>query len=120
MGDCLNCVDDTYTWAEMHEWVSALNGRTDDDTTQTGHSGHADWRPPTVGELKSILVAPFPCGPTPCIDPVFGPTAASFYWSSTSFATVPDDAWVVSFVSGFVSSDFKGNVRRVRAVRGCR
>ena len=119
VGDCLNCVDDEYNWAQMHEWVSALNGRTDDHTIQTGHAGYTDWRPPTVGELKSILVAPHPCGPIPCIDPVFGPTAASVYWSSTSFASDPIEAWRVTFSNGNVDTSFKVDDGHVRAVRRC-
>ena len=88
---------------------------------QTGYAGFQDWRPPTIGELKSIIdTSVAGCGGgVPYIDPIFAPTAASFYWSSTSIATNPDDAWLVNFGGGNVFVDNKGSVIRVRAVRGC-
>jgi Protein of unknown function (DUF1566) len=46
-------------------------------------------------------------------------TAASFYWSSTSFAFFSDDdAWSVNFNSGLVDVLDKGGGLHVRAVRG--
>jgi len=108
--------------AEMHDWVSALNGRTDDDTLQTGHAGFQDWRPPTIGELKSIVdTSVAGCGSGgPCIDPLFDSTVASGYWSLTSNATSPGDAWGVGFGNGFVDFGNKDLGFHVRAVRGCR
>ena len=87
--------------------------------------GYSDWRVPTGrtqvdfdgGELATILLASFPsCGTSPCIDPIFGPTASSFYWSSTEFDA--DDAWSVDFAGGFVANDIKVIPFHVRAVRG--
>jgi len=46
--------------------------------------------------------------------------AASNYWSSTSNATNPDNAWNVNFNNGNVNNDNKDNDKHVRAVRGCR
>ena len=54
---------------------------------------HRDWRIPTSAELQSIQN----CLSSPCIDPIFGPTAASNYWSSSSFAGNPANAWFVNF-----------------------
>ena len=67
-----------------------------------------------------IFLEPFSCGHTPCIDVVFGPTAANNYWSSTSDALGPSDAWLVGFNIGNVSIFDKGDSWRVRAVRGGR
>ena len=53
----------------------------------------------------------------------FGPTAvpaASFYWSSTSDASIPNDAWLVVFSDGYVNIDGKEVGLFVRAVRGGR
>ncbi len=57
----------------------------------------------------------------PAIAAVFGPTSASVYWSSTTFAFFPfSSAWVVNFNDGVVSFVGKSNVifGFVRAVRG--
>src|SRR5207249_2106648 len=45
-------------------------------------------------------------------------TTASNYWSSTTFATGPDFAWVVEFDTGIVNNGGKANNNFVRAVRG--
>ena len=76
------------------------------------------WRLPEIDELRTILLAQFPCGTDPCIDPIFGPTASSFYWSATSHSNFPDFAWGVNFGFGNVSDDFKFFGNHVRAVRG--
>jgi len=85
-----------------------------------GAGGHTDWRIPTIAELQTILLAPFPCGPSLCIDPIFGPTWATGYWSSTTDASGPLDAWLVGFQFGHVFDNNKDNNRVVRAVRGGR
>ena len=42
---------------------------------------------------------------------------SSFYWSSTSNADNPDNAWNVNFNNGNVNNDDKDNDNYVRAVR---
>ena len=88
--------------------------------TCTGLGGHTDWRIPTIAELQSILLEPFPCSTSPCIAPDFGPTAPSTYWSATTVATVvPTTVWFVNFGDGKVDFAFKTNNQfPVRAVRG--
>ncbi len=59
------------------------------------------WRLPTSTELQTILLAPNPCGTSPCIDPLLGPTNTAFlYLSSTTFAGDATYAWTVSFNDG--------------------
>jgi hypothetical protein len=82
-----------------------------------GFAGHCDWRLPTVVELQTILLAPYPCGTHPCVDPIFGPTVAGYYWSATTSADNPGFAWFVNFDNGNVDFDGKDNVGFVRAVR---
>jgi hypothetical protein len=67
-------------------------------------AGHEDWRLPNVRELQSIVdYGRF----NPSIGPVFGAFSFS-YWSSTSFASFPRAAWLVSFDGGFVNDDEAG------------
>jgi hypothetical protein len=99
-------------------------------------AGHCDWRLPSEGgcnscwtgassyscpcgptELESILLAPYPCGTVPCIDPIFGPTVDDYYSSATTRAGYPLNVWVVSFGNGYVGAGDKDNFRYVRAVR---
>jgi hypothetical protein len=116
---CLHCVEDTYDWcnatgiaagcAVTNNWIAAVNAE--------AFAGFTDWRVPTRDELAGILLEPFPCDDrNPCIDPIFDPTAASFYWSATEGG--PGFALDVTFADGFVFSDFKGSTFRVRALRG--
>lgn len=123
----LHDVDNTYTWcnatgiavgcAVTNNWIAAVNDE--------GFGGFADWRVPTGrtqvdfdgGELATILLAPCPGGGTPCIDPIFGPTASSRYWSATELGA--NFAVVVNFSNGFVNGATEGtNFLLVRAVRG--
>jgi len=108
------------------DYLARLNLCTSTDgTTQlfAGFAGHCDWRLPTPAELQTILLAPFPCGSSPCIDSIFGPSGASggstdYYWSSTTVADNPGQAWVVDFRSGVVGNVGKFSDNFVRAVRG--
>lgn len=126
-------VDNTYTWTASMSLPYPPDGTAFTDflvklNTPPCFAGHCDWRlpseegqnPPGTGakELESILLAPYPCGTSPCIDPIFGPTAADRYWSSTTDATGPLGAWRVDFGDGGVDGDAKLGSRYVRAVRG--
>jgi hypothetical protein len=81
---------------------------------------HCDWRIPTIAELQGILLAPYPCSTSPCIDAAFGPTQASVYSSSSSLAGNPGYAWAVHFFNGYVENDNKYLGDYTRAVRGGR
>jgi hypothetical protein len=89
-----------------------------------GFAFHCDWRLPTLGELKTIVdeTQGF-CGGAGsgvCIDPIFGPTAAAFHWSSTTDTDNLSDAWGVFFGDGVVIDNTKTNAttNHARAVRG--
>jgi len=124
----LHDVDDIYTWCQATgnadgdcvgnttSWIDQVNAEK--------FFGYTDWRLPTGvtsvvgdgGELATILLEASPCGTSPCIDPIFGPTAASLYWSSTEVGA--NGAWGVGFDGGDVVIDFKTSGFYVRAVRG--
>lgn len=112
-------VDNLYSWS--------LGGANGDGTTYSdflsnlnGGGGFAatnDWRLPTFAELQTIVLPP-PCSVTPCIDATFGSTQSNAYWSATTYAGDPSDAWYVGFNSGGVLGVDKPSDRYVRAVRG--
>ena len=119
-------VDNNYTWSisggppdgtAFTDFLARLNGEIAGSIPSEQLGGHSDWRLPTSAELQAILDC---SGGPPCIDPIFGPTAASIYWSSTSNASFPGNAWFASFGSGNVFGSFKNDTLRVRAVRGGR
>ena len=120
-------VDNIYTWKNtadgddtnpdgtaFTEFLARLNGEIAGSRPSEQLAGYSDWRLPTSAELQTIL----DCNFSPCINPVFGPTAASVYWSSTSRANSPNSAWGVFFDDGFVVSGGKSSDGHVRAVRG--
>ena len=146
---CLHCVDDVYTWCvdadhntvcdngrlpdgtAFTSFLATLNGGatgvgncvSSDGSTQTGgFNNQCDWRLPTIAELRTILdTSQGSCGggSGACIDSTFGPTAASFYWSSTALGGNPAVfAWGVHFFNGNVTADGKFLSDHVRAVRG--
>ena len=75
---------------------------------------YRDWRIPTIAELQTIA----DCSFRGCIDPIFGPTAASFSWSSSVRADFNALVWGVSFEDGTAWPTDKSNAAYVRAVRG--
>jgi hypothetical protein len=118
-------VDTTYTWAEAFAVkIAALNAG-------AGFAGYTDWRLSNVKELQSIVNHE---NFDPAVSSAFNNscvancsvlncscTRATSYWSSTSVARVPTDAWTVFFGSGGGDVDvhnLKGDFNSVRAVRG--
>jgi hypothetical protein len=112
----LHDVDNTYSWCQAtgstiplcagnsKSWIGDVNAEV--------FAGFNNWRVPTRDELLGIIdcsAAP------PCINPVFGPTQASFYWSSTTGG--PYFAWVVHFLNGLTDFDREAFYLPVRAVR---
>jgi hypothetical protein len=105
-------------------FLATLNDCVSDggSTVTGGFAGHCDWRLPQLDELVTILdleVAGCAVG-SPCIDPIFGPTAADGYWSATTIAGNPSGGRGVNFEQGSLGFGDKDDNLLVRAVRGAR
>jgi hypothetical protein len=131
---CGHDADNSYGWSAIGstardgtaytDFLAKLNNGASTDggamTAITGcFAGHCDWRLPTIVELQTIFDATQgSCndGSGACIDPAFGPTPAGYYWSATSSAGFPTEAWYL-WVGG-VDFTYKPSGLYVRAVRG--
>lgn len=110
------------------DFLAKLNNGASTDggasTSITGcFAGHCDWRLPSIVEFQGLLdTTQGVChlgGSGPCIDPSFGPTTTSFYWSATAAAGSPTFAWDQCFFVGCgVDFHLKRVPEYVRAVRG--
>ena len=135
-------VDNVYTWGDLDgcpfrgcangsafsDFLLRLNGcimRDRTSVSSAGFAGHCDWRLPTLQELRTIvdIWVPGCAAGSPCIDPIFGPTALNTYWSATMTdyitpgTTNATEAWVVYFYNGLDSGDGKLAPNSARAVR---
>ena len=136
--------DTLYTWVNaLGTFIPMLNNRCADETTdctaggdaactgigngRCGFAGRRDWRLANGRELPSIInyenVNPavssaFNTGCVPTCTVLTCSCTASFYWSSSTFANGPSNAWSVDFFAGSVSGGGKSSLFLVRAVRG--
>ena len=133
--------DNTYSWTTLSggtkpngtaftDFLGMLNdGSSTYMTIVAGESpsgcfaGHCDWRMPSIGELRTIVLAPDLACDSPCIDQtVFGPTAVDNYTRSATTAPLepPNEAtvaWDIHFFNGGMSGGGKWLAEYVRAVR---
>jgi hypothetical protein len=115
----------------MYSWTSSDGDTTDEDGTAfttfltglnagVGFAGANGWRLPTFAELSTIRTTQESCGSSgpPCIDPTFGPTASSSYWSATTASSNLGLALNVPFDLSSSLGTSKSQAEFVRAVRG--
>jgi Protein of unknown function (DUF1566) len=122
-------VSESFTWGNYFQDGSAFSrflglmnfctSNEDGSLVTAGFAGHCDWRLPSIAELKNIVDMTVPgCGTgTPCIDPIFGPTSLSCYWSSSTVAGDENYAWCINGI-GLVYDYPKFESFHVRGVRG--
>ncbi len=118
---CLDnhCVDNLYRWSlTLPQADGALFTTFVSLVADACFASQCDWRLPTVLELQTILLEPYPCVTIPCIDPIFGATGGASYWSGTTFLSPPLFAFDVGFGDGTVSVDLDDTQLRARVVRG--
>jgi hypothetical protein len=97
--------DNVYNWEEALSYCESLD-----------LAGYDDWRLPNKNELQSLVDY---TKHSPSINTTFfSDTQESYYWSSTTYAGTPGDAWVVDFGYGGFDYGDKSYYGYVRAVRG--
>lgn len=121
-------VNNVYAWSDsgaepdgnaFTDFLSKLNdpvfGVATSPNDVTGcFAGHCDWRLATSVELQTIQDCSLGA---PCIDSIFGPTAAAQHWSAST-TTSPTVAFRATFnTPGGVDFTFKDRNLYVRAVR---
>jgi len=125
-----HAVNNKYTWSTGSPWsfdgtAATVFLRQLNDAV---FAGRTDWRlPASAGsttsptaqdpELESILTAVAPSC-SPCIHPIFEPTATNLYWTSSPVAAKPGFAWLVYFFNGNAYDVAESSWFHVRAVRG--
>jgi len=119
-----------HDWKNMYAWDNAFVVKIATLNGGGGFAGHTDWRVPNIKELQSIVnyELPYP-GPmvttafntgcsAPCAVTACSCTQSHYYWSSSSNASNPNNAFVVHFNNGYEDASSKTNLSYVRAVRG--
>ncbi|MBN2530346.1 MAG: DUF1566 domain-containing protein [Deltaproteobacteria bacterium] len=103
-GDCSGGNAETRTWEAALAYCTSLFW-----------GGYDNWRLPSSIELSSIANHKNML-PSTNID-AFPGTESSIYWSSSSYVSNVDNAWLVDFGSGYVYYDVKGSNYYARCVR---
>ena len=116
-----------HDWTRTFTWTAAFSTKIA-MLNSDNFGGHADWRLPNRNELETLLNLG---NNNPSIDAIFHTACAltcmvtdcsctqpGFYWTSTSAAPFPGNAWLIGFYVGDVSLDSTSNSYFVRGVRG--
>jgi len=104
-GSAAGCNNDAaMDWNSSRLWPEALI-----------FAGYSDWRLPNIFELGSIgCFENF----NPCLYPGYWINMSdNFYWTSTTFAVITSEAWVIYMGMSNTSTSPKTQLHRVMAVR---
>jgi len=99
-------------------WVEGLKKSVEANTA--GYKGFSDWRLPNRNELESISKIDFDPNGGPTVDTtVFPSIQPVIYWTSTTYAIDPAQAWVMFFNNGLsVQRNKTSDFGAVLLVRG--
>lgn len=105
-----NCTGNgTPASCDTQDFVNAVNAG-------NGLCNASDWRLPTQSELHTLVLID---GSSPAIDLTYFPNTTSYYWSASSYAVLPANAWGVDFTDGRDIELYKASsAYYVRLVRG--
>jgi hypothetical protein len=88
-----NLANKKMSWFAALDYVSSIN-------TGSGLCGQKDWHLPNINELESLVNAGEANVATWLIGQGFSNVQGNYYWSSTTFVHVSDNAWPVHMLDG--------------------
>jgi hypothetical protein len=95
--------DGCVTWQNALAYIAMLN--------QGNYGGHSDWRLPNIRELKSLINygESSPSGWLTLTGQGFADVQEGYYWSSTTAALSPSQAWTAAVWFGDLTVQYKTN-----------
>ncbi len=106
------CVTDDLTglmWVRTPDSITRTWQQAIDFANGLSLCGYTDWRLPNVNELESIINAGQVNSAAWLNTQGFSNVQSNIYWSSTSYASDPDYAWIVNMWNGNMNNDNKSN-----------
>ncbi|MBF0564505.1 MAG: DUF1566 domain-containing protein [Nitrospirae bacterium] len=93
-----SCTGGYMPWQNAPNYVSCLN--------KASYLGHTDWRLPNITELRSLADYSQSNPALPAGNP-FTTAQTFYYWSSSTYASIPSEAWLAGMDGGYELADLK-------------